>query len=139
MVSRRDFFGSMVGVDGALYAVRRSLFVPPPDDTILDDMAIPMAVARAGYRVVFEPSAMAREAGSDSVVEEFSRKSRVVAGAVQFLLRRDSSLPLTAFQVWFAMVSHKGLRWFSPVFTNSGRMRLAGERRVARTNSRTAG
>src|SRR5690606_12851068 len=31
--------GTMVGVDGALYAIRRQLFVPPPADTILDDMA----------------------------------------------------------------------------------------------------
>ena len=38
--------GSMVGVDGALYAIRRELFEPPPADTILDDMAIPMAVIR---------------------------------------------------------------------------------------------
>jgi hypothetical protein len=52
--------GTMVGVDGALYAIRRELFVAPPADTILDDMAIPMAVARAGRRVVFEPEARGR-------------------------------------------------------------------------------
>ena len=31
----------MIGADGALYAVRRVLFVPPPSDTILDDMEFP--------------------------------------------------------------------------------------------------
>ena len=108
--------GSMVGVDGALYAIRRELFVPPPADTILDDMAIPMAVIRAGRRVVFEPGARAHERGSESAIEEFSRKTRVIAGAVQFLGRHDSAAPTDARQVIFSIVSHKALRWLSPAF-----------------------
>ena len=108
--------GSMLGVDGALYAIRRDLFVPPPSDTILDDMAIPMSVVRAGKRVVFEPEAIAHEHGSESATEEFSRKTRVVAGAVQFLLRKDSGVPVTNLQLLGALVSHKTLRWLSPVF-----------------------
>jgi cellulose synthase/poly-beta-1,6-N-acetylglucosamine synthase-like glycosyltransferase len=108
--------GSMLGVDGALYAIRRSLFVSPPSDTILDDMAIPMAVVRAGHRVVFEGDAVAHERGSDTASEEFSRKVRVVAGAVQFLLRRDSAVPPSNVQVFTALLSHKSLRWLSPLF-----------------------
>ena len=108
--------GTMVGVDGALYAVRRELFVAPPVDTILDDMAIPMAVARAGRRVVFEPEARAHERGSESATEEFVRKSRVVAGAVQFLRRPDSAVPRRNRQLVVTMVSHKAMRWLSPVF-----------------------
>ena len=108
--------GSMVGVDGALYAIRRELFVPPPTDTILDDMAIPMAVIRAGRRVVFERDALGFERGSETAREEFARKSRVVAGAVQFLRRSDSSVPLRDVQIVLALTSHKALRWLSPVF-----------------------
>jgi cellulose synthase/poly-beta-1,6-N-acetylglucosamine synthase-like glycosyltransferase len=108
--------GSMLGVDGALYAIRRVLFEAPPADTILDDMAIPMAVVRAGRRVVFEPGAVAHERGCETAAEEFTRKARVVAGAVQFLLRRDSSVPHSRFQVLAALISHKALRWLSPVF-----------------------
>jgi cellulose synthase/poly-beta-1,6-N-acetylglucosamine synthase-like glycosyltransferase len=108
--------GSIVGVDGALYGIRRDLFTAPPNDTILDDMAIPMGVIRAGRRVVFEPAARAHEHGSESAMEEFSRKTRVIAGAVQFLTRHDSALPLRAPQVIFSMVAHKVLRWLSPAF-----------------------
>jgi biofilm PGA synthesis N-glycosyltransferase PgaC len=108
--------GTMVGVDGALYAIRRELFVAPPIDTILDDMAIPMAITRAGRRVVFEPDAQAHERGSETATEEFMRKSRVVAGAVQFLSRRDSAVPRQNRQLVIAMISHKALRWLSPVF-----------------------
>ncbi len=108
--------GSLVGVDGALYAIRRELFTPPPGDTILDDMAIPMAVLRSGHRVVFEVDALAEEAGSSSASEEFWRKVRVVAGAVQFLLRADSGVPASRVQALFTLVSHKALRWMSPAF-----------------------
>jgi cellulose synthase/poly-beta-1,6-N-acetylglucosamine synthase-like glycosyltransferase len=108
--------GSMIGADGALYAIRRELFVPPGNDTILDDMAIPMAVVRAGRRVVFEPTAHAYEQGSETAAEEFARKSRVVAGAIQFLRRRDSWIGLRSPQAIFSLLSHKGLRWLSPAF-----------------------
>jgi len=108
--------GSMIGADGALYAIRRCLFSPRPEDTILDDMAIPMAVVRAGGRVVFEPNARAQEPGVESALEEFARKTRVVAGAMQFLARPDSSVPVSAPQVILSLVSHKALRWLSPGF-----------------------
>lgn len=108
--------GSLVGVDGALYALRRELFAAPPDDTILDDMAIPMAVLRSGQRVVFEAAALADEAGSGSSSEEFWRKVRVAAGAVQFLRRADSGVPGSNLQALFTLVSHKALRWMSPAF-----------------------
>jgi len=122
--------GSMIGADGALYAIRRPLYVPPSNDTILDDMAIPMAIVRAGYRVVLAPDARAHEQGSDTAREEFARKSRVVAGAVQFLSRRDSAVPLGAPQVMFSLISHKALRWLSPAFATSALLTslfLAGE------------
>jgi cellulose synthase/poly-beta-1,6-N-acetylglucosamine synthase-like glycosyltransferase len=108
--------GSMIGADGALYAIRRELFVPPPADTVLDDMAIPMGVIRAGRRVVFDGAARAFEQGSESATEEFARKSRVIAGAMQFMRRRDSAVPAQAPQVILSLVSHKALRWLSPAF-----------------------
>jgi cellulose synthase/poly-beta-1,6-N-acetylglucosamine synthase-like glycosyltransferase len=111
--------GSMIGADGALYAIRRELFVAPPNDTILDDMAIPMATVRAGRRVVFDGAARAFEQGAESAMEEFSRKSRVVAGAIQFMRRPDSDVPLRDAQVIFSLVSHKGLRWWSPLFATT--------------------
>jgi cellulose synthase/poly-beta-1,6-N-acetylglucosamine synthase-like glycosyltransferase len=108
--------GSMIGADGALYAIRRKLFEPPAADTILDDMAVPMAIVRHGYRMVFEPEARASEQGVERARDEFWRKVRVVAGAVQFMTRRDSSVPISMPQVVVSLVSHKALRWLSPAF-----------------------
>ena len=123
--------GSMVGVDGALYAIRRDLFIAPPSDTILDDMAIPLGIIRAGYRVVLEPRAIAREAGSETAMEEFARKARVIAGAVQFLLRRDGSVPPKNVQILFSLISHKALRWLSPWF---GALAFLASLRLAATS-----
>jgi hypothetical protein len=111
--------GSMIGADGALYAVRRELFTSPPDDTILDDMAIPMGVVRAGRRIIFEGAARAYEQGSETAREEFSRKARVIAGAMQFIRRPDSSIPFSAPQVILSLISHKALRWLSPAFATA--------------------
>lgn len=107
--------GSMIAVDGALFAVRRRLFVPPLDDTILDDVAIPMAIVRQGYRVVMEPDAIAREQGSLSAKDEFRRRVRIFAGAVQFLGRRESHAAIRNWQAFTALLSHKILRWLLPI------------------------
>ena len=108
--------GSMPGVDGALYAIRRTLYEPPPDDTVLDDMAIPMAVVRRGFRVVLEPEARAYEVGSTSAWMEFARRVRITAGAVQFIRRQSGLGALRDWRMSLALVSHKVLRWLSPVF-----------------------
>jgi cellulose synthase/poly-beta-1,6-N-acetylglucosamine synthase-like glycosyltransferase len=106
---------SMVGADGAMYALRRELFRPCPPDTLIEDLAIPMAVIRQGKRVVHEPGAVGWERGPSSLREEFRRKVRIAAGAAQGLLRGNAWPPLSApLGFWFVFVSHKLLRWISP-------------------------
>ena len=53
--------GSVVGVTGAIYAIRRELYTEIPPGTILDDVFVPMNVALKGKRVVFQRSAIARD------------------------------------------------------------------------------
>lgn len=107
---------SMVGADGAMYAFRRELFVCPPAGTLIEDLAIPMAIIKQGYRAVIEPRALGWEAGPSSVKEEFRRKVRIAAGAAQALLWRTGvpggKAPLS---FWFIWASHKLLRWLSPL------------------------
>jgi cellulose synthase/poly-beta-1,6-N-acetylglucosamine synthase-like glycosyltransferase len=108
--------GSTIGVDGGLFAVRRAIYAPPPADTILDDMLVPMEIVRQGSRVIFVPEARATEGGTATAAHELGRKSRVVAGAVQFLRGRASRVGLAQGQVLFALVSHKLLRWLTPLY-----------------------
>ena len=107
-------FESLLSADGAMYAIRREFFDPPPDDTILDDFVIPMGVIRSGYRVVFEPEAVGYEKGVPSLKHEFNRRSRIVAGAVQMILRGNGVPKAGQVKIWFQFLSHKLLRWITP-------------------------
>lgn len=106
---------SMPGADGAMYALRRQLFLPCAPDTIIEDFVIPMSVIRQGFRVVLEPDAIGWEQGSTSLREEFRRKVRIAAGAMQSLIRGNGWPGKAPARFWFVFVSHKLLRWLSPV------------------------
>jgi poly-beta-1,6-N-acetyl-D-glucosamine synthase len=107
---------SMPGADGAMYALRRELFRACPVDTLIEDFVIPMQIIAQGQRVVFEPQAVGWENGVASLREEFRRKIRIAAGAAQ-ALKRGSAWPKHApLSFWFVFISHKLLRWLSPLF-----------------------
>jgi poly-beta-1,6-N-acetyl-D-glucosamine synthase len=105
---------AMAGADGAMYALRRELFRPCPDDTLIEDFVIPMQVIAQGKRVVLEPRALGWEKGVESLREEYRRKVRIAAGAAQGLLRGNAWPRQAPARFWFVFVSHKLLRWLSP-------------------------
>ncbi|WP_439697488.1 glycosyltransferase family 2 protein [Mucilaginibacter sp. AW1-7] len=103
---------SVVGAAGELFSVRRSLYLPVPADTVLDDFMISMLIAEKGYRIVYEPEAYATETASANVSEELKRKIRIAAGGIQSILRLKSLFnpfpyPILSFQY----ISHRVLRW----------------------------
>lgn len=103
---------SVVGAAGELFSVRRELYKPVPDDTILDDFMISMYIACDGYRIVYEPEAYAVESSSENVSEELKRKVRIAAGGIQSILRLTSLFNVFKYPVLsFQYVSHRVLRW----------------------------
>src|SRR5207245_11726765 len=76
---------SVLGATGALYAVRRNLLAELPSETILDDVFIPLHVARQGARVVFEDRARAWDVADLWSGREFARKVRTLTGNDQLL------------------------------------------------------
>jgi biofilm PGA synthesis N-glycosyltransferase PgaC len=104
---------SVVGATGALYAARRRLLVPLPPGTILDDVFIPLEIARQGYRVIFESAALVWDSLSSSASQEFRRKVRTLTGNYQ-LLQLQPWLLTSRNPVRFEFVSHKLLRLFAP-------------------------
>lgn len=105
--------GSAVGATGALYAVRRSLVPHLPTGLILDDVFIPMEVARRGARVIFEPRALAWDSLPSNPKEEFRRKVRTLFGNYQ-LLRMAPWLLTTKNPLRFEFISHKVCRLAVP-------------------------
>ena len=107
--------GSVVGVTGAIYAVRRELFAQIPTGTILDDVFVPMRVIKAGKRVVFQSTAIARDRLFSQKGREFSRKVRTLTGNYQ-LLRLEPWLLSAQNPLLFRFVCHKLLRLAVPLF-----------------------
>jgi cellulose synthase/poly-beta-1,6-N-acetylglucosamine synthase-like glycosyltransferase len=107
--------GSVVGVTGAIYAIRRELYTEVPSDTILDDVFVPMHIARMGRRVVFQTSAVAHDQLSSTKGKEFSRKVRTLTGNYQ-LLHLAPWLLSRANPLRFRFISHKLLRLTVPLF-----------------------
>lgn len=106
---------SVVGATGCIYAIRRSLFQPIPDNTLLDDVLIPMTIARHGYRVLFEPGARAYDEAPRTAGQEFTRKVRTIAGNFQLFARHPWLLSPFANRLWLQTLSHKALRLVSPI------------------------
>jgi poly-beta-1,6-N-acetyl-D-glucosamine synthase len=106
--------GSVVGVTGAIYAIRRELYTPIPAGTILDDVLIPMQIARRGRRVIFQPTAMAHDRIFLEKGKEFARKVRTLTGNYQ-LLRLAPWLLSAANPLLFRFISHKLLRLLVPL------------------------
>jgi len=97
---------TILACDGTIYACRRNLFLAPPEGTINDDKAVPMGIVRQGYRVIYEPEAIAR---GDLIHESkafFNQKVRGQSGMYQiFWLFRDMFLPKKPLS-WFVFMSH---------------------------------
>lgn len=108
------------GATGAIYALRRELFRPIPEETILDDVAIPMLASAGGHRCVFEPGAFAYDDPAASLEKESIRKRRTIAGNAQLLrLFPGWCLPRwltrSGHPLWFEFTSHKLARLLSPL------------------------
>jgi len=107
--------GALVGCNGAIYAVRRSVFPRVPAGTIADDLVIPLEVRRAtGGRIVYDPHAVAREETAPGVAAEFRRRARIGAGGFQSIARLWPLLNPVHGWISFTFLAHKVLRWLSP-------------------------
>jgi cellulose synthase/poly-beta-1,6-N-acetylglucosamine synthase-like glycosyltransferase len=108
--------GSLVGADGAIYAVRRALYTDLAASD-LSDFVNPMQVVARGYRNVYESRAISWEGGAEGFRAEFRRKVRIVNRAWRATLKLRHLLNPGRYG-FFAVqfLSHKVLRWFVPAF-----------------------
>lgn len=104
--------GITLTASGAIYAMRRECFVPLSADTIVEDLVIPMAARKLGFRVVYDPEARATDFAAATVAGEFTRRVRVATGSFR-ALSQILAVPMDAM-TGFAFFSHKLLRWVLP-------------------------
>lgn len=107
---------ALLGANGAIYAIRRELYTPIPENTIVDDFLIVMNVAKAKYQIIYDKKALAHEEVAPSIAEERKRRIRIGTGNYQAFTRLYWALnPLIGWR-FFSYISHKVLRWFTPHF-----------------------
>jgi cellulose synthase/poly-beta-1,6-N-acetylglucosamine synthase-like glycosyltransferase len=108
--------GCVLGANGGIYALRKLLFPSLRETTITDDFVVPVRIAAKGWKIPYEPEAIALEETTEDVDREFSRRARIGAGNWQSIALAPEVLdPRTGF-LHFAFLSHKLLRWLVPFF-----------------------
>ena len=108
--------GALVGANGSLFALRKSLYAPL-SETRGDDFELPVRVLLQGYRAILDPEARSHEPSSPDVRAEFRRRVRIVSW---FL----ASTRMLLGEAWrgrrarlvVQLVSHRLLRWAAPLF-----------------------
>jgi len=102
--------GHAISATGAIYAIRRGLFqgVPPG---VTDDFAVSTRVIAQGYRLVFEPGAVAYEPVAPSSGAEFGRKVRIITRGLRAVaVMRELLDPRRHGFYSLQIFSHKVLR-----------------------------
>jgi len=108
--------GSVIGVTGAVYAMRKNLYRELPTVTLLDDVLIPMNIVMQGYRVVFDKTAIAVDVVSQDIKQEWKRKIRTLAGNWQLISLRPELFDFRRNKLFFQFFSHKIARLLVPFF-----------------------
>jgi len=114
--SRQTRIRTITGCCGCIYSVRRSLYEPLPRE-IISDLVEPLKILEKGFRIAFEPEAVAYEVTEENPEEEFSMRVRVITRGMNGLAYVKGLLnPFAHSFVSFQLFSHKILRWAIPFF-----------------------
>ncbi len=107
---------TITGCCGCIYSVRRTLYEPLPPD-IISDLVEPLKILEKGYRIAFEPDAIAYEETTEKAAEEFHMRIRVISRGMRGMFYMKTLFnPLKFGFVSFQLISHKLLRWLIPLF-----------------------
>lgn len=112
--SRQTRIKTVTGCCGCIYSVRKSLYEPLPRE-IISDLVEPLKILEKGYRIAFEPEAVAYEETTETYEEEFGMRVRVISrGMVGLWYMQKLFNPFQYGFVTFQLFSHKVLRWMIP-------------------------
>lgn len=110
-----EVWKAMTGPYGGCYAVRRELFPFIPENTLVDDLYVGLTVMHKGFASFNVPEAVVSEDTQPGIADQYKRRVRIAAGSFQNLFR-FGPFPSDKVTASFAFISHKVLRWFTPLF-----------------------
>jgi len=107
---------SVVGGDGAIYAIRKELYTKL-DAKDINDFVNPLQIIAKGYRGIFDEEAFCLEETAGDFAKEARRKERIVNRSFRGLMKVNQVLnPMNTGFFSLQIISHKLLRWLIPIF-----------------------
>ena len=105
---------SCVGADGAVFALRKNLYLSLEERDI-NDFVIPLQVIAQGQRVVLDPAVYCIEQPGDNEAKEYRRQVRITNRTLGAIGRNLQFLnPMQYGSFSFFLLSHKILRFLVP-------------------------
>lgn len=102
-------------MNGAIYALRRSLH-QEMNPQAANDFQHPLQVALQGFKCIYEPEAVAQEAGGQDDAVEARRRVRIISRGWKGMCSNFQVLnPFKAGLFSFQFIARKLLRWLGPV------------------------
>lgn len=107
--------GSVIGAHGGLFAVRRALHRPPPDD-IIDDLFVSLNVLIDSHRVIQSQAFVGLEDAATDAHDEFQRKVRIACQSFNVHRLLWPRIRRLRPRIVYQYLSHKLLRWLTIYF-----------------------
>ncbi|MEX0980596.1 MAG: glycosyltransferase [Bacteroidales bacterium] len=107
-------WGSAIGVEGGIYAIRKELYRPVPKGFSVDDFFISMSVLRLGKKVILDTQVITFEDLPGMLSEEYRRMVRIATGNFRNMRYFFRELLTPWRGASFAYFSHKVIRWLGP-------------------------
>jgi cellulose synthase/poly-beta-1,6-N-acetylglucosamine synthase-like glycosyltransferase len=107
--------GSLVGVSGCFYAVRRSCYAKLAGD-LIDDFVTATEMRLQGLRAVYEPEAVCSESANHRARDEYRMRVRVIEQTMNALQRYGRVFDARKHGMFmFQIFCHKTLRYSTPL------------------------
>jgi len=107
---------SCVGADGAIFAIRKKLYLPLKAYDI-NDFVIPLNIIEQGYRGILEEKAVCLEESANGISGEFRRQVRITCRTIRAIFNNKNLLNPFKFPFFsFALFSHKLIKYMVPFF-----------------------
>jgi cellulose synthase/poly-beta-1,6-N-acetylglucosamine synthase-like glycosyltransferase len=109
-------FGCCVGADGAIFAIRKTLYIPLADQDI-NDLVIPLNIIRHGSKGIVDGDAYCIEDATENIQEEYQRQVRITARTLRAIFNNADLLNPFKYKYFsFFLFSHKVSKLVGPLF-----------------------
>lgn len=113
---KESAIGSLIGVCGCMYAVRRSAYVPLYHEAC-SDFLIATTMVKQGFRAIYEPDAVCHEEPNTAANKELAVRVRIAVQTFADLWRNRAVLnPFRSGFFALQLFSHKVMRYLVPLF-----------------------